>query len=139
VAGGAAILALHPPEVSAYAGQEFRVDLTIDNAEALMESIVTVTYNPQVLEFRRAVEGELLKQGATSASVTISANPTAGQLELTMRREGAPTGGAGVLAMLFFHAKAPGASDVEISKAKVGGTENKVIPVSTWRGQVRVR
>jgi general secretion pathway protein D len=139
VAGGAVVLALYPPEVLAYVGQEFRVDLTADNLETLIESVVTVTYNPQVLEFRRALEGELLKQGASSASVTISASPTAGQLDLTMRRQGTPATGAGVLAMLFFQAKGPGVSDVEIPKAMVGAAGNKAVPVSTWRGQVRVR
>jgi len=139
VVAGAATLALYPPEVSAYAGQEFRIDLTVDNLETLTESAVTVTYNPQVLEFRRASEGELLKQGASSASVTISASPAAGQLELTMQRQGTPASGAGVLAMLFFQAKGPGVSDVDIPKARVGGADNKVVPVSTWRGQVRVR
>jgi general secretion pathway protein D len=139
VVAGAATLALYPPEISAYAGQEFRIDLVVDNLETLTESAVTVTYNPQVLEFRRASEGELLKQGASSASVTISASPAAGQLELTMRRQGAPASGAGVLAMLFFQAKGPGVSDVDIPKSRVGGADNKVVPVSTWPGQVRVR
>lgn len=140
VAGGAAALAIRPPELSAFAGQEFAVELLADNVESLSESVVTVSYDAKVLEFRRTVQGEFLTRNGVPGSVTIvSATPAAGQLTLRFRREGAPTAGSGVLGTLFFQGKAPGSSAVDIQNASVSGAGAKPIPVTVRRGQVRVR
>jgi len=140
VAGGAATLAIRPPELSAFAGQEFAVELLADNIESLTESTVTVTYDPKVIEFRRAVEGEFLTRNSTPASVTIvSATPAAGQITLRLQREGAPTAGSGVLATVFFQGKAAGSSVVELQQPTVSGAGAKTIPVTVKRGQIKVR
>ncbi|MGH7260375.1 MAG: tetratricopeptide repeat protein, partial [Nitrospiraceae bacterium] len=140
VAGGAAVLAIRPPELSAFAGQEFVVELLADNVESFSESVVMVAYDPKVLEFRRAAEGEFLTRNGAAASVTIvSATPTAGQVTLRLQREGSPAAGSGVLGMLFFQGKAPGSSAVEIQNATVSGAGAKPIPVTVKRGQVKVR
>jgi general secretion pathway protein D len=140
VAGGTAVLAIRPPELSAFAGQEFAVEMLADNIESLAESTVTVTYDPKVLEFRRAVEGEFLTRSGAPGSVTIvSATPTAGQMTFRFQREGAAVSGSGVLATLFFQGKASGSSVVEIQNPTVSGAGAKMIPVTVKRGQVRVR
>jgi general secretion pathway protein D len=140
VAGGAATLAIRPPELSAFAGQEFAVELLADNIESFTESSVPVSYDPKVLEFRRAAEGEFLTRNGAPGSVTIvSATPTAGQITLRLQREGAPTAGSGVLATLFFQGKAPGSSGVEIQNPTVSGAGAKTIPVAVERGQIKVR
>jgi general secretion pathway protein D len=139
VAGGAAVLALRPPELSTFAGQEFRTDLTVDNMESLSESVVTVAYDPQVIEFRRAMEGDLLKRDGGQGTITLSADPTAGRVQLRLRRHGPPVAGTGVLAALVFQAKTPGASSLDILQPTVTGASNKSIPVNVTRGQIRVR
>jgi general secretion pathway protein D len=140
VAGGAATLAIRPPELSAFAGQEFAVQLLADNIESFTESSLTVSYDPKVLEFRRAVEGEFLTRNGAPASVTIvSATPTAGQITLRLQREGVPSAGSGVLATVFFQGKAAGSSAVELQSPTVSGAGAKPIPVTVKRGQVRVR
>jgi general secretion pathway protein D len=140
VAGGAAVLAIRPPELSAFAGQEFAVELLADNVESLQESTVTVTYDAKVLEFKRAVEGELLTRNSAPASVTIiSASPAGGQMTLRFRREGAPAAGSGALGRLFFQGRAPGSSAVDIQNATVSGAGAKPIPVTVRRGLVKVR
>jgi general secretion pathway protein D len=140
VAGGAAVLAIQPPELSAFAGQEFAVELLADNIESLAESTVTVTYDPKVIEFRRAAEGEFLTRNGAPGSVTIaSATPTAGQMTFRFQREGTPVSGSGVLAKLFFQGKASGNSAVEIQSPTVSGAGAKPIPVTVKRGQIKVR
>jgi len=140
VAGGAAVLAIRPPELSAFAGQEFSVELLADNVESFTESSVTVFYDPKVLEFKRAVEGEFLTRNSTPASVTIvSASPAIGQITLRLQREGAPGVGSGVLATVFFQGKASGSSTVEIQSATVSGAGAKPIPVTVKRGLIKVR
>ena len=140
VAGGAAVLAIRPPELSAFAGQEFAVELLADNIESFTESSVTVSYDPKVLEFRRAAEGEFLTRNGVPGSVTItSATPTAGQMTFRFQRKGAPSSGSGVLATLFFQGKAAGSSPVEIQNPTVSGAGAKPIPVTVKRGQIKVR
>ncbi len=140
VAGGAAVLAIRPPELSAFAGQEFAVELLADNVESLAESSVTVSYDPKVLEFRRAVEGEFLTRNGASGSVTIAvAAPAQGQMTLRLQREGTPAAGSGVLATVFFQGKAAGSSVVEIQNPTVSGAGAKQIPVTVKRGQIKVR
>ena len=139
VAGGAAVLAIRPPELSVFTGQEFAVELLADNIESFTESSVTVSYDPKVLEFRRAVEGEFLVRNDTPASVTIvSATPTAGQITLRLQREGAPGAGSGVLATVYFQGKAVGSSAVEIQNPTVSGVDAKPVPVTVKRGQIKV-
>ena len=140
VAGGAAVLAIRPPELSAFAGQEFMVELLADNVESFSESVVVVAYDPKVLEFRRAMEGEFLTRTGVPGSATIvSASPAAGQVTLRFRREGAPAAGSGVLGRLFFQGKGPGSSAVDIQSASVSGAAAKPIPVTVKHGQVKVR
>ncbi len=139
VAGGAAVLAIRPPELSVFTGQEFAVELLADNIESFTESSVTVAYDPKVLEFRRAVEGEFLVRNDTPASVTIvSATPTAGQITLRLQRAGAPGAGSGVLATVYFQGKAVGSSAVEIQNPTVSGVDAKPVPVTVKRGQIKV-
>ncbi len=140
VAGGAATLAIRPPELSAFAGQEFALELLADNLESFTESSVTVSYDPKILEFRRVVEGEFLTRNNTPASITIvSATPTAGKMTLRLQREGTPAAGSGVLATVFFQGKAVGSSPVEIQSPTVSGAGAKPIPVTVKRGQIKVR
>jgi general secretion pathway protein D len=139
VAGGAAVLALRPPGLSTFAGQEFRTDLTVDNIDGLSESVVTVAYDPQVVEFQRAMEGDLLKRDGGQGTITLSADPTAGHIQLRLRRQGPPVSGSGVLATLVFQAKAPGASSLDILQPTVTGASSNSMPVNVTRGQVRVR
>ena len=116
------------------------MELLADNVESLSESVVVVTYDPKVLEFRRAAEGEFLTRNGVPGSATIvSASPAAGQVTLRFRREGAPAAGSGVLGMLFFQGKGPGSSAVDIQNATVSGAGAKPIPVTVKRGQVKVR
>ena len=115
------------------------MNLMAENLASLTESTVTVSYDPKVLEFRRALPGEFLKRGGAAADITVTANPAVGQVELRLGRKGPPASGAGVLASLFFRAKASGISAVEIQQPTISGADGKPISVTTRRGQVRVR
>lgn len=93
-------------------GQEFRVDLSTTALEALTESMVTLSYDPTVLEYRRVGPG----------AVAISARAMDGQIILTMRRQGTGGTGANVLAMLFFQAKTKGkATMTMVAAPREGG------------------
>ena len=92
------LLTLRPTDLSTVVGQEFRVDVATPKFDAFTESLVTVSYDPKLVEFRRVGPG----------AAAISARATDGQVTLTMRRQGSGGAGESVLAMLFFQAKTKG-------------------------------
>lgn len=139
VAGGAARLALRPGELTTPAGQEIQFELAVDNLESLSDATLTLLYNPNLVVFVRAKEGELLVQGGATASVNVSGNPAGGRVTLRLQRLGPPASGSGVLATLQFRAKSPGVGVLEIQDAAVLGLDAKPVPVRTGRVVVRVR
>jgi len=133
------VLALKPSELATGIGQEFQVGLVAESLEGLTEGVVTVEYDPQVLEFRRVVEGELLKRRGGRASVTVSPNPSRGSVQFTMRRQGEPASGNGGLVMLTFAGRAPGVSPlaIQIPEGLDHGKYGR--PAIEGHGIVRVR
>lgn len=122
-------LVLRPLDVSAAVGQEFRVDLTALHLEQISETSVTVTFDPKLLEFHRVTPG----------MVALASRTAEGQVMLTLRRDGAVPSGEGLLAMLFFQAKAPGQIPLDLQvlpgKASPAGTD----VTGTSRAIIRAR
>jgi hypothetical protein len=117
-----------PSDVSATMGQEFRLDVMVTAGASETEAMATVSYDPQLVEFRRVGPG----------AAAISARATEGQVVLTIQPQGGTEAGETVLAMLFFQAKAKGDATI-ILHATVGGTATPVGPAATGQAVVRVR
>src|SRR2546425_12160267 len=79
-------LSVLPPDRTASVGEEIRLDVTVTNIEDLAEGTLTVSYDPKVLEFRQAFEGEFLKREGTATVVT-AANPATGKIGRASCRE----------------------------------------------------
>ncbi len=122
-------LRLTPVDVSTAVGQECRLDLTALHLEQIAETSVTVNFDPTMLEFRRVTPG----------AVALASRTGEGQVMLTLRRDGVVPPGEGLLAMLFFQAKAPGQFPVDLQvlpgKAAAPGTDT----AGTSRAIVRAR
>ena len=129
VARATGSLVLRPLDLSAAVGQEFRVDLTALHLEQISEISVTVTFDPKLLEFHRVTPG----------MVALASRTADGQIMLTLRRDGAVPSGEGLLAMLFFQAKAPGQIPLDLQmlpgKASTAGTD----VTGTSRAIIRAR
>jgi general secretion pathway protein D len=124
-ARGPGRIAFNASDVSAMVGQEFRVDLSTVALESLSESLVTVSYDPKLLEYRRVGPG----------AAAISARAMDGQVLLTVRRQGTTETGSRVLAMLFFQAKAKGDATLTMGVTPNDGA----LPASTGRAVVHVQ
>lgn len=125
VARGPGLITFNASDVSATVGQEFRVDLSTVALESMPESLVTVSYDPALVEYRRVGPG----------AAAISARAMDGQVTLTVRRQGTSETGSRVLAMLFFHAKAKG----DVTLTMVSSTRDAASPVSTEQAVVHVQ
>jgi len=134
------MLAVRPPDGTVAVGQETRVDFLVTDADALVESTFTITYDPKVLEFRQALEGEFLKREGT-ATMTVNANPATGTAVLQLKRAPGDKGvtGGGVLASVAFLGKAQGVSPVGVQAAQLVTASQGVLPVGGGQGIMRVR
>src|SRR5213593_2804327 len=134
------VLSLLPADRTASVGEEIRLDVLVTNIEDLAEGTLTISYDPKVLEFRQAFEGEFLKREGT-ASVTTAANPATGTVAVRLTRPEGNKGvtGTGVLATLAFVAKEPGASPVAIQTSQLLSAAKAPLSATGGQGNVRVQ
>jgi len=134
-----ALLSVQPTDGTVLRGKETRVDMLVSNANALMESIVTLRYDPNVLEFRQALDGEFLKRDG-AASMVVDSNPIAGTVTVQVTRlEGKGVTGGGVLATFAFAGKTAGLSPLTIQSPQLRDAGKTVLPVSGGQGVLRVQ
>jgi general secretion pathway protein D len=121
LAAVAAVIEIKPTEASVSIGQEARFDLLAGNMKNLYGSIVTLTYDPKVVEFKTASEGSLLKKDNQQTSFLFSNNIKGGIVDIYMTRIGDIGGvdGSGNLGTLVFQAKSAGTSELSIKNMKV--------------------
>jgi general secretion pathway protein D len=133
-------LSMRPADGTVGVGQQANVDLLVSDAEGLVESTFTVTYDPKVLEFRQALEGEFLRRDG-NATMSVDANPAAGTVVVQMKRADSSRGvsGSGTLASLAFSGRAPGVSLLGVQSSKLVNVERAVVPSSGAQGVMRVR
>jgi general secretion pathway protein D len=117
-----------PADVSVTMGEEFRLDVLARAGTPANEVLATVSYDPNLVEFRRVEPG----------TAAISARATEGQVVLTIRRQGETEAVETVLAMLFFQAKAKGDATVT-AQSTAGGAVTAAGPVGTEQAVVHVR
>ena len=135
-----ALLSVRPTDGTVQRGKEARVDMLVANANALMESIVTLRYDPNVLEFRQALDGEFLKREGAAASMVVDSNPIAGTVTVQVTRlEGKGVTGGGVLATLAFTGKTAGVSPLAIQSPQLRDAGKAVLPASSGQGVLRVQ
>ncbi|HVG01829.1 MAG TPA: hypothetical protein VM842_03020, partial [Nitrospira sp.] len=131
-------LSIQPADVIVPLGKEFRVDVLAIQAQSLDTETFALDFDPRVIEFRDAAQGEVLGAEAGKAAVAVAPHTTDGMIELRLHRSTSATKDEGRLLRLTFLAKAPGVSTVHLSEAKHAGTDVSEDAVEA-RGVVRVR
>ena len=135
----AAHLTLLPSAISRKVGEEIRVDLKGEDIPSIERSRVTISYNPDVVQFVQVVEGQFWKQNNIPPSLTVSAVPNAGQIVIQMGKQGQSAKGSGQLATLVFRAKAVGNVPLEIQRPSFIRADKKPVPVITQHGRIWVQ
>ena len=131
-------LSIQPADVIVPLGKEFRVDVMAKQAQALDTETFALDFDPRVIEFRDAAQGEVLGAEAGKAAVAVAPHTTDGIVELRLHRSTSATKEEGRLLRLTFLAKAPGVSTVHLLEAKHSGVDVSEEVVEA-RGVVRVR
>lgn len=135
-----AMLSMRPSDATMSRGSEIKVDLLVANVDALTESTVTVRYDPKVLEFRQALEGEFFKREGV-AGMVVDANPITGMVTLQVKRPPGQKGvnGDGVIATVVFAAKGSGVSPLAFQNIQLVNAGNTPVAVSSSQGIMRVQ
>ncbi len=129
-------LAIQPADVAVPVGKEFKIDVMARRARDISGEALKLAFDPRVVEFREAAEGELL--GGMRNKAAITSHSTDGSVVLRFHKPSTMTRNEGRLLSLTFVAKAPGVSPVRVTM------ENETVqeqsdPSRSGKGVVRVR
>jgi general secretion pathway protein D len=118
---GAPVLVIKPSDVAVQVGQEMRFDLNASAVKKLYGAIITLTYDPAVVEFKVASEGDFLKKDGQQTSFLFSNNVQTGTVDIYLTRIGDVGGvdGSGTLCSIVFQGKSGGASEVQFKAVKL--------------------
>ncbi len=135
---GVSRLQIIPAATSLALGEEILLTLQGQNFSSAERTSMTVTYDPNVMSFKQAVEGPFWTGQQVSPSLTVSAVPKTGQLVIQMGQLGKPVQGSGALASLIFEAIGAGTSNIHIQNPTVLGANSQPVPVMVQHGRVWV-
>ena len=135
------ILSLRPAEAATSMNQEITLAAEIQNAKDLTEAVISLRYDPKVLEYRRATEGSFMGNDGQQTVFVVSANPDSGLIQLRIRRvtNSAGAGGSGTLFGLSFAGKTVGSSPVLFQASQFLGTAREPLPISFVSGRIIVK
>jgi general secretion pathway protein D len=136
-----AVLTLRPSEATASLNQEVTLAAEIQNAKDLNEAIVSLSYDPKVLEFKRAVEGPFMRGDGQKTAFVTSTNPASGLINLRIRRVANNGGakGSGTLFDLSFASKTVGSSAILFQPGHFLGPAREPLSVSFVSGRIIVK
>jgi general secretion pathway protein D len=126
---------VQPADLAVSVGKEFKIDVMAKRARGITGEALALAFDPRVVEFREATEGELLGGMRNKASIT--SHSTEGAVELRFHKPSTIPMSEGRLVSLTFAAKAPGVSPVRVT---IGGETQEPSDLSrAGKGVVRVR
>lgn len=137
----AAVVQLKPVSAQVAVGQETRFELTAENVQGLFGAILTITYDPKVIDFKTAGEGQLMNRDGQQTSFLFSNNIKGGTVDLYLTRIGDVGGvnGNGTLCTLVFQGKAGGTSDLSLKSAKLTNYGRETLKSELKGGKVTVK
>ncbi len=135
-----AAFALNPPSVPPASGASFRVPVVLNGAADVASIALQFHYDPAKLQLVNVSPGDFLSRDGQAAP-TIHTDEPLGNLVVGMSRPSGTHGmsGSGVVCILTFQAKAPGASDLSIVRASVVNGAQQQLPVASAETSIVVK
>lgn len=131
-------IVLTPAEMTTGPGQLFQVSLVAEAFPDVRNAQITLTYNPQQLEFKNAQHGNFFPVQENGSPITVSLSPTAGTIVLKIGSDDVTAKGKGVLTTLTFEAKNPGQSPLVIKESQVTIASGQTVSVMVQHGLIRI-
>ena len=131
-----AVASIKPDESIIQMGKEFKLAIIDERLRPTAEGVFQLQYDPQVLEFRRLMNGEIIQSDGTGEQASSSQETQVGAVAFKVAPSARQAGGRTVT--VTFYAKAPGVSPMRV--ALVGPAEgSSIAPSQEGKGIVRVR
>jgi general secretion pathway protein D len=131
-----AVASIKPDESVIQMGKEFKLAISDERFRPTAEGVFYLQYDPQVLEFRRLLNGEIIQSDGTGEQASSSLETQVGTVAFKVAPSARQAGGRTVTVTFF--AKAPGVSPMRV--ALVDSTAGSSTDSSQeGKGIVRVR
>ncbi len=136
-----ASLEIKPAEAASRVGQEVKLEISAMKVKDLYGAIITLSYDPRVVDFKVASEGQLLKKDGQQTSFLFSNNVRAGTVDIYLTRIGDVGGveGAGGLSTVAFQGKAGGTSAINVKSIKLTNFNREQISAETKGATITVK
>ncbi len=135
------VIEVKPADSDTPVGQDARLDLTISNVKDLYGAILTLSYDPKLVDFKAAMEGAFLRKDNQQTSFLFSNNIKAGTVDIYITRIGDVGGveGAGTLCSVVFQGKSAGTSQVLFKSVKLGNYNREQLSVDVKPAKILVK
>ncbi len=132
---------IQPREARIPVTQEVSVGVMVNNVSQLSEAVLSLAYDPNVLQFRRVTEGNLMGKDGRTTSFVSSVDPSTGQVKVYIKRLSDLQGvtGSGTLLSLVFSGKGTGASTIALKEGHLLNSLREAVSVDMVQGQVTVQ
>ncbi len=132
---------IQPREARIPVTQEVTVGVMVNNASQLSEAVLSLAYDPKVLQFKRVTEGNLMGKDGRTTSFVSSTDPSTGQVKVYIKRLSDLQGvtGSGTLLSLVFSGKETGAATIALEEGRLLSPGRETLSVDVVQGQVTVQ
>ncbi|TKB62168.1 MAG: hypothetical protein E8D49_00140 [Nitrospira sp.] len=130
------VLSIRPGESVVKVGKEFTLAISAERIRSTAEGVFRLHYDPQVLEFRTLLNGEVIQSDSVDEQASGSSVTQAGMVTFKIASSAKGTGRQAVTAT--FYAKALGVSPVRVALVD-SASESSTPPLQEGKGIVRVR
>jgi len=131
-----AVASIRPDESVIQMGKEFKLAINDERLRPTAEGVFHLQYDPQVLEFRTLLNGEVMRSDGTGEQAFSSPEKQAGTVAFKVASSARQAGGRTVT--VTFYAKAPGVSPVRVALVD-SAAESSTASSQEGKGIVRVR
>lgn len=122
-------------------GRQFSAEIRVAGGSDLSRTPFKLAFDPAVLEFIGALEGNFLKQGGVKTDFRTSLDKQSGTLEVNMARPAGKAGanGSGTLATILFKARKPGYAGLGLQNATFATSKGAPVEVTPYSSAVEIR
>ncbi len=135
------VIEVKPADSGTPVGQDARLDLTVSNVKDLYGAILTLSYDPKLVDFKAATEGAFLRKDNQQTSFLFSNNIKAGTVDIYITRIGDVGGveGAGTLCSVVFQGKSAGTSQILFKSVKLGNYNREQLKADIRPAKITVK
>ena len=131
-----AVASIRPEESVIQMGQEFKLTINDERLRPTAEGVFQLQYDPQVLEFKTLLNGEVIQSAGKGEQASGSKETQVGTVAFKVAPSERQAGGRTVT--VTFYAKAPGVSPVRVALVD-SSAQSSTVSTQEGKGIVRVR